>query len=113
VDSGAGAAPENYSFTADPIQNRLHRVVDRKDEARRGLRALLKTHIEPNRTVEGGELVDEDRLQLGLEGVGLLVGRAVAVLAPPSRDRLDDSADHLLDAALALGRGHAAAEVLL
>ena len=43
----------------------------------------------------------------------LLVGREVAALAAPAGDRAGDAADHLLDRALALGRGHAAAEVLL
>ncbi len=77
------------------------------------LRLRLEADVEPDRGVEGGELVDEDRLELGLEGVGLLVGREVAALAAPAADRVDDAADHLLDGALALGRGHAAAEVLL
>ena len=63
--------------------------------------------------VEGGVLVDEDRLQLGLEGLGLLVVGEVAALAAPRADRVDDAADHLLHARLALGRGQAAAEVLL
>ena len=63
--------------------------------------------------VEGGELVDEDRLQLGLEGVGLVVGREVAALAAPAADRVDDAADHLLDAGLALRRAQLSAEVLL
>ena len=58
--------------------------------------------------VERRVLVDEDRLQLGLERLGLLVGREVAALAAPVGDRVGDAADHLLDAALALGRGHAA-----
>ena len=74
---------------------------------------LLEADVEPDRGVEGGVLVDEDRLQLGLEGVGLLVGREVAALAAPAADRVDDAADHLLHRALALRRGHAAAEVLL
>src|SRR5205823_12112640 len=55
----------------------------------------------------------QDRLQLGLEGLGLLLVREVAALAAPGADRVDDAADHLAHALLALGRGHAAAEVLL
>ena len=64
-------------------------------------------------TVERGVLVDEDRLQLRLEGLGLVgVGEVAAFLAPGD-DRVDDAADHLLHARLALRRGEAAAEVLL
>src|SRR5207237_7703236 len=77
------------------------------------LRALLEADVEPNGRVEGGELVDEDRLQLGLEAVGLLVVREVAAGASPPADRGDDAADHLLHARLPLGRAEAAPEVLL
>ena len=113
VDAGARAAAEDDALAADPVEDRLHRVLDREDEAGRALRLLLEADVEPDRRVERGVLVDQDRLQLGLEGVGLLVGREVAALAAPAADRVDDAADHLLDGALALGRGHAAAEVLL
>ena len=53
------------------------------------------------------------RLQLVLERLGLLVVREVAAVAAPGADRVDDAADHLLHAALALGRAQPAAEVLL
>ena len=101
------------ALAADPVEDRLHRVVDREDEAGAALRLRLEADVEPDRGVERRVLVDEDRLELGLEGVRLLVGREVAALAAPAADRVDDAADHLLDGALALGRGHAAAEVLL
>ena len=110
---GAGAAAEDDALTADPVEDRVHRVVDREDEARRALRLLLEADVEPDRRVERRDLVDEDRLQLGLERLGLLVGREVAALAAPAADRVDDAADHLLHRALALRRAHAAAEVLL
>ena len=63
--------------------------------------------------VEGGELVDEDRLQLVLERERLVLVREVAAVAAPAADRVDDAADHLLDARLPLGRAQAPAEVLL
>src|SRR5262249_2329198 len=113
VDAGARAAAEDDSLAADPVEDRLHRIVDREDEARRALRLLLEADVEPDRRVEGGELVDEDELELGLEALGLFLGGEVAALSAPAGDRVDDAADHLLDARLALGRGHAAAEVLL
>ena len=81
--------------------------------ARRALRLLLEADVEPDRRVEGRELVDEDRLQLRLERLGLVVVGEVAALAAPAADRVDDPADHLLHGALALRRRQAAAEVLL
>src|ERR687888_840476 len=81
--------------------------------ARRALRLLLEAYVEPDRRVEGGVLVDEQRLELGAEGVGLLVAREVAAVATPRDDRVGDARDHVLDAPLALRRGHATAEVLL
>ena len=113
VDARARAAAEDDPFAPDPVEDRVHRVLDREDEARRALRLLLEADVEPDGRVERGELVDEDRLQLVLEGLRLVLGREVAALAAPRADRRDDAADHLLDRSLALGRGHAAAEVLL
>src|SRR5438105_7036360 len=81
--------------------------------AGRALRLLLEAHVEPDRRVEGGELVDEDRLQLGLEGVGLLLGREVITGSAPLADPARDSADHLLNAVLACGRVELPAEILL
>src|SRR5581483_10278200 len=63
--------------------------------------------------IERRHLVDEDRLQLVLERLRLLLALEVAALAAPGADRRDDAADHLAHRALALRRGHAAAEVLL
>ena len=113
VEARAGAAAEDHALAPDPVEDRLHRVVDREDEAGGALRLLLEADVEPDRRVERGVLVDEDRLQLGLERVGLLVGREVAALAAPAADRVDDAADHLLHAALALGRAEPPAEILL
>src|SRR5262249_27619969 len=47
------------------------------------------------------------------ERVGLLLGREVAVLAPPRGDRVHDPADHLAHGALPLRRRHPPTEVLL
>ena len=101
------------ALAADPVEDVLHRVLDREDEAGRALRLLLEADVEPDRAVEGGELVDEDRLELVLEGLRLLVVGEVAVRAAPAADGVDDAADHLLDGLLAVGGGHAPAEVLL
>src|ERR1700683_4843211 len=52
-------------------------------------------------------------LQLGAEGLGLLVVDEVVALDAPLRHRVDDAVDHLLERGLALGRAKRAAEVLL
>ena len=74
---------------------------------------LLEADVEPDRRVEGRLLVEQDRGQLGLEGLGVLVGGEVAALAPPVGDRPGDPADHLFDRALALLAAELPAEVLL
>src|SRR6202035_147471 len=55
--------------------------------ARRALRALLKSDVEPHRRVERGHLVQQDVDQLVLEGLGVVVGGEVAVVASPACDR--------------------------
>src|SRR4029079_17220347 len=97
VDAGAGAAAEDDALPADPVEDGLHRVLDREDEAGRALRLLLEADVEPDRAVERGVLVDEDRLQLGLERLGLLLVREVAALLAPGDRRVDDTADPPLD----------------
>src|SRR6266542_5634861 len=104
-------------IAVDELADRHHSVW-RRDEcvvrlACRALRLLLEPDVEPDGRVEGRELVHEDELQLVLEALSLLVVREVAALAAPGADRRDDAADHLLDAALPVGRAHAPAEVLL
>src|SRR5439155_22834349 len=49
VDAGAGAAAEDDPFAPDPFEDRLHRVLDREDEAGRALRLLLEADVEPDR----------------------------------------------------------------
>src|SRR4029077_6214263 len=103
VHARARAAAEDDPLAADPVEDGLHRVLDREDEAGAALRLLLEADVEPHRRVERGELVDEDELQLVLEGLRLLLAREVTALAPPRADGAHDAADHLLDAALAVG----------
>ena len=113
VDPRAGAAAEDHPLLGVPVEDRLHRVVDAQDEAGGALRLLLEADVEPDRRVEGRLLVQQDRGQLHLEGVGVLLGGEVAALAAPAGDRPGDAADHLFDRALALGAAEPAAEVLL
>ena len=51
-------------------------------------------------------------LQIVAERLQVVFAREVALLARPLRDRVDDAADELLDAALTLRRLHLAAEIL-
>ena len=113
IDARAGAAPEDHAFLGVPIEDRLHRVLDAEDEAGRALGLLFESDVEPDRRVEGCLLVEQDRGQLGLEGVGILVAREVAALATPSGDRSGHPADHLLDRGLALVASELAPEVFL
>src|SRR5205085_12188331 len=84
----------------DDLADRDH-ALRRGDErviwlTRTALRLGLEADVEPDRGVEGGHLVDEDRLELGFEGVGVLVGGEVAARAAPAADGLDDAGDHVL-----------------
>ena len=94
-------------------EDRLHRVLDREDEAGRALRLLLEADVEPDRRVERRQLVEQDVGQLGLEAVAVLDRGEVAALTTPVGDRAGHARDHLLDRALARGRVQLAAEVLL
>ena len=115
VDAGAGAALEDDPLLGVPGEDGVHVVLDREDEAGRGLllARVLPADVEPDRAVEGGLLVDQDRSQFGIEGVGVLIGGEVALLAADLGDPVGDAADHLLDGSLALGGAGLPAEVLL
>ena len=93
-------------------QDRVHRVLHRVDEAGRALRRLLEAAVEPDRAVERGLLIDEQVLQLVAEGLQRVVAGEVLLRPRPAGDGVDDAADELLDAALALGRADLAAEIL-
>ena len=98
------------------FQSRIDSIVsstERMKQAEHCCSPPRAAHVEPHRAVEGRLLVEQDVGQLGLEGVGVLVGCEVAALAPPAGDRPGDPGDHLLHRALALRRAELAAEVLL
>ena len=113
VDARARTAAEDLALLGVPAEDRLHRVLDAEDEAGRALRLLLEADVEPDRRVERRDLVEKDVRQLGLEGVGVLVGGEVVGVATPARDGAGHAADHLLDRRLALVAAQATAEVLL
>ena len=92
VDARARAAAEDDALTADPVEDRLHRVLDREDEARGALRRLLEADVEPDRGVERRVLVDEDRLREASKVCASSSVREVAALAAPRADRAHDPA---------------------
>ncbi len=61
----------------------------------------------------GGYFADDEEAQTFEDELSFILVHEVPALAAPARDRVDHPADHLAHARLALGRGHAAAEVLL
>src|SRR5207245_1687771 len=114
VGAGAAAELEQHAFGLDQLEDRLHRVLDRVDEARRALLgAAGHTEVEPDRAVERRVLGDQEEAQLLGPVLGVLVGGEVGALEAPFLQRLDYAVDELADAGLALWRAGAAPEVLL
>src|SRR5262249_35358179 len=93
-------------------EDRLHRVLDRVDEAGRALRRSLEADVEPHRRVERRLLVDEQVLEIVRERLEIVVAREVLLLLRPAGDGLDDTADQLLDPLFTLGSADLPAEVL-
>ena len=76
VDARARTALEDGPLFPVPVEDRVHRVVDREDEARRRLlRHALHADVEPHRRVERGALVHEHVLELVAERLGLVARR--------------------------------------
>ena len=112
VRARARAELEQHALGAREAEDRLHRVVDGVDEARRGLRVLLDADVEPDRAVEGRLLLHEQVRQLVAEGLQVLGRREVALRLGPAPDRVDDPRDQAAHALLAVRRAELAAEVL-
>src|SRR5690606_12892798 len=112
VEAGAGAALEDDALFLVPVQNGLHRVVHRQDEAGAHLLRRLGAHVEPDGRVEAEELVDQRVLQLVLEDLGVLVGGEIALLPAGLHVHADHAVDELLQAPFALRRADRSAEVL-
>ena len=83
VEAGAGAALEDEALLLVPVQDRVHRVVDREDEAGGDLLRRRGADVEPDRGVEREVLVDQQPGQLVLEQLG--VGRASRSSRGPRR----------------------------
>ena len=112
VDAGARAALEDHSLLAIPVEDRLHGVVYREDEAGRALGLFLDAAVEPHRAVEAGLLMHEDVRELVRKGARVVLTREVAVRPAPGRNRVHHAADELPDRPLPLGRPQLAAKIL-
>ena len=92
-------------------QDRIHRVLDRIDEAGRALRRLLEAAIKPDRAVERRLLIHQDMLQIVAERLQVRVAREILACLRPRCDGSDDAANQLLDAVLAFRRADLPTEI--
>ncbi|CAB4824380.1 unannotated protein [freshwater metagenome] len=114
VDPCTGTTLEDRSFFAVPVEDGIHRVVDRQNEAcARLLRHALDADVEPHRAVERCALRDEDELQLIAEGFGLVGIHEIAAIGSPVGNGVGNPGDHLAQRGLALRGTRRTAEVLL
>ncbi len=114
VDPGPRASLEDHALLGVPVEDGVHRVVDRQDETRRPLLGHPgHPDVEPHRRVERRHLVDDHVLELVTEDLRLVVLGEVAVLDPPRRDGVDHPVGHLAQRELAFGGVGGPPEVLL
>jgi hypothetical protein len=98
----------------DPAQASAPRIKETGPEGLQPTIAdLVPSDVEPDWAVEGRDLVQQDVGQLGLKSLAVLICREVATLPPPLGDSAGHSRQHLLDAALTLGRTGLTPEILL
>ena len=100
------------SFLAVPVEDRLHGVVHRQDEAGRALGLFLDAAVEPHRAVEAGLLVHQNMGELVRKGLRIVLAGEVAVRPAPGRDGVHHPADELPDRALPLGCPQGTAKIL-
>src|SRR6266851_2889459 len=86
VHARARAPFENDPLLAIPVEDRVHGVVDGEDETGRALRLRLDAHVEPDRAVEGGLLVEEEMGQLVCERRPIAWRGEVALRLAPLAD---------------------------
>ena len=112
VQAGTGAALEDHSLFAVPVEDRVHRVVDGEDEAGADLLRRRRPDVEPHRRVEAEDLVQQGVGELVLEDLGVGGGGEVAVLLAGPAVGEDDAVDQLAQGPLAGVAADRAAEVL-
>ena len=112
VEPRAGAALEDEPLFLVPVEDRIHGVVHREDEASAHLLGGLGADVEPDRRVEAEVLVQQHVGELVLEDLGIGRGSEVAVGLPRLAIGQNDAIDELLQALFALGGAQRPAEVL-
>ena len=112
VEARTRATLEDLPLFLVPVEDRVHRVVDGEDKARRHLLRRLCADVEPHRRVERKHLVQKGIRQLVLEDLGVLVRAEVPVLLPGSRVGQHHAVDELLEGLLAHIGAERTAEVL-
>src|SRR5665213_4510831 len=84
VRAGAGTVLEEHAFGLGQAEDAAHIVFNAVDEAGRTLRCRLHAHIEPDRAVERGVLVQENVSQLVAKGLAVLFFGEITALPAPS-----------------------------
>ncbi len=102
VEPGARAALEDEPFLPVPVEDRLHRVVDREDETGRHLLRRGRADVEPDRAVEAEDLVQQHVAELVGEHGGVRVGGEVPEPGAGGRVAGHHPVDDLLETPLAL-----------
>ena len=113
VDSSARTALEDHSLLGVPVQDRLHRVVHREDEAGADLLWAGSTDVEPDRGVEAEVLVQQQPREFLAEHRGIGIGGEVTILLAGAHVNRNDTVDERLEAGLALHRAQGTTEVLV
>ena len=95
VGPGPGAVLEEHALGLGQVQDGLHGIGDRVDEAGRALWPGLHAHVEPDRAVEGHLLVQQQVSQLSLKRGQVLIRGEVPLRGGPAGDGVDDTVDEL------------------
>src|SRR5699024_4248417 len=112
IETGSRTALEDQSLFLVPVQDRLHRVIDRQDEACRHLLFRCRSDVEPDRRVETEHLVQQHPGHLVFEHLGIRRAGEVSDLGPRGDVGRDNPVDQLLEAVLPARRSYRAAKVL-
>ena len=112
VEARTRTTLEDEALLLVPIQDRFHRVVDRKDEAGADLLGGVGADVEPHRRVEAEDLMQQHVRELVLEDLRVLIGSEVAVFLAGLGVGQDDAVDELLQTPLPLLSADRSAKVL-
>ena len=112
VQACTRATLEDEALFLVPVEDGIHRVVNRENEAGADLLRGGGADVEPHRRVEAEHLVQQHVGELVLEDLGIGVGTEVAVLLARLRVGEHHAVDELLETPLASLSADSATEVL-